>query len=171
MSMFTLAISCLTTSNLLWFMDLESQVPMQYCSLQHWTFLPSPVTSTIGCCFCFGSVSSFFLELFLHCSPVAYWAPTDLGSSSFNVLSFCLFHTVHGVLKIIILKWFAIAFYIQTERLPKGKEWKSSHPDMNQNGFRFLSSKFLCHNDWLHCSNPVSLLLPLLLFGSTQSAP
>ena len=24
-------------------------------------------------------------------SPVAYWAPTDLGSSSFSVLSFCLF--------------------------------------------------------------------------------
>ena len=42
-------------------------------------------------CFCFGSVSSFFLELFLHWSPVAYWAPTNLGSSSFSVLSFCLF--------------------------------------------------------------------------------
>ena len=46
---------------------------------------------TTGCCFCFGSVSSFFLELFLHWSPVAYWPPTDLGSSSFSVLSFCLF--------------------------------------------------------------------------------
>ena len=33
----------------------------------------------------------FFLELFLHWSPVAYWAPTDLGSLSFSVLSFCLF--------------------------------------------------------------------------------
>ena len=32
----------------------------------------------------------FILELFLHWSPVAYWAPTDLGSSSFSVLSFCL---------------------------------------------------------------------------------
>ena len=64
---------------------------MQYCSLYHRTLLPSPVTSTTGCCFCFGSVSSFFLELFLHWSPVAYWAPTDLGSSSFSVLSPCLF--------------------------------------------------------------------------------
>ena len=53
--------------------------------------LPSPVTSTTGCCFCFGSVSLFFLELFLYWSPVAYWAPTDLGSSSFSVLSFGLF--------------------------------------------------------------------------------
>ena len=41
--------------------------------------------------FCFGSVPSFFLELFLHWSPVVYWAPTNLGSSSFSVLSFCLF--------------------------------------------------------------------------------
>ena len=63
---FTLAISCLTTSNLPWFMDLTFQVPMQYCSLQHWTLPLSPVTSTTGYCFCFGSIPSFFLELFLH---------------------------------------------------------------------------------------------------------
>ena len=91
MLMFTLAISYLTTSNLPWFMDLTFQVSMQYCSLQHWTLLPSPVTSTTGCRFCFGSVSSFFLELFLHWAPIAYWAPTDLGSSSFSVLSICPF--------------------------------------------------------------------------------
>ena len=77
--MLTLVISYLTTSNLPWFTDLTFQVPMQYCSLQHWTLLLSPVTSTTGCCFHFGSVSSFFLELFLHWSTVAYWAPTDLG--------------------------------------------------------------------------------------------
>src|SRR5574337_420814 len=59
-------------------MDLTFQVPMQYCFLQHQTLLLSPVTSTTGYCFCFGSNPSFFLELFLHLSPVAYWAPTDL---------------------------------------------------------------------------------------------
>ena len=64
---------------------------MQYCSLQHWTLLPSPVTYTTGCCFHFGSVSSFFLELFLLSSPVTYWASTNLGSSSFSVVCFCLF--------------------------------------------------------------------------------
>ena len=80
---FTLAISCLTTSNFPWFMDLTFQVPMQYCSLQHHTLHLSPVTSTAGYCFCFGSIPSFFLELFLYWSPVAY--------SPFNVLSFCLF--------------------------------------------------------------------------------
>ena len=110
MSAFTLAISCLTTSNLPWFMDLTFQVPMQYCSLQHRTLLLSPVTSTTGCCFCFGSFSSFFLELFLHSSPVAYWAPTNLGSSSFSII-FLPLHTVHGVLKARILKWLAILFF------------------------------------------------------------
>ena len=89
--MFTLAISCLTTSNLPWLMDLTFQVPVQYCSLQHQTLYPSPVPFTTGCCFCFGSIPSFFLEFFLHWTTVAYWAPTDLGSSSFSFLSFCLF--------------------------------------------------------------------------------
>ena len=78
-------------------MDLTFQVPMQYCSLQHRTLLLSPVTSTAGYSFCFGSLPSFFLELFLHWSPVAYWAPTDLGSSSFSVLSFCLFILFMGL--------------------------------------------------------------------------
>ena len=64
---------------------------MQYCSLQHQTLLPSPITTTTGWCFSFSYVSSLFLELFLHWSPVAFWAPTDMGSSSFSVLSFCLF--------------------------------------------------------------------------------
>ena len=40
--------------------------------------------------------SSFFLELFLHSSPVAYWAPTLLGSSSFSVLSFAFSYCSSG---------------------------------------------------------------------------
>ena len=79
MPTFTLAITCMTTSNLPWFMDITFHVPMEYCSLQHQALLISPVTSTTGCCFCFGSISSFFLELFLHWSPIAYWEPTNLG--------------------------------------------------------------------------------------------
>ena len=94
--MFTLAISCLTTANWPWFMDLTFQDPMQYCSFQHWTLLLLPVTFTTGCGFCFGSISSFFLELFLHWSPVVYWAPTDLGSSSFSVLSFAFSYCSWG---------------------------------------------------------------------------
>ena len=107
MSMFILAISYLTTSNLPWFMDLTFQVPMQYCSLQHKTLLPSPVTSTTEHCFCFGSISSSFLELFSHSSPVAYWVSTDMGSS-FQCHIFLPFHTVHGVLKVRI--WSGLPF-------------------------------------------------------------
>ena len=69
---------------------------MQYCSLQDRTLLLSPIPSTTGYCFCFGSIPSFFVELFLHWSPVGYWAPTDLGSSSFSILSFCLFILFKG---------------------------------------------------------------------------
>jgi len=72
-------------------MNLNLKVPMQYCSLQHQTSLPSPVISTARCCFCFGFVSSSFLELLLHSSPVAYWAPADLVSSYFSVLCFFIF--------------------------------------------------------------------------------
>jgi len=78
---------------------------MQYCSLQHWTLLPSPVTSTTGHCFCFGSVSSFFLELFLHSSPVAFWAPTD-REFIFQCPIFLPFLTVHVVLQARILSGF-----------------------------------------------------------------
>ena len=92
--MFTLAISCLTTSNLPWFMNLTFQVPMQYGSLQHQALLSPPDTSTTEHCFCFGPVASLFLGLLvvvLHSSPVAYWIPSDLGDSSFSVISFCPF--------------------------------------------------------------------------------
>ena len=43
--MFTLAISFFITSNLPWFVDLTSQVPMQYCSLQQSEF--ASITSHI----------------------------------------------------------------------------------------------------------------------------
>ena len=51
MSVFTLAFSCLTTSNLPWFKHITFQVPIHYCSLQQQTLPPSPGTSTTRCCF------------------------------------------------------------------------------------------------------------------------
>ena len=63
-SMFTLSISCLTTSSLLSFTDLTFQVPLQYCSLQYQTLLPPPVTSTTGCCFAFAPSVDFFWSYF-----------------------------------------------------------------------------------------------------------
>ena len=99
--MFTLAISSFSTSNLPWFMDLTVQVSMPYCSISlDFSFITSHIRSwAFFFFFCFGSISSFFLELFLHSSPVVYWALTDLGISSFNVLAFCLFIVFMGLLR------------------------------------------------------------------------
>ena len=95
-------------------MDLTFQVPMQYCSLQHWTLLLSPVTSTTGYSFCFGSIPSFFLELFLHWSPgsighLPTWG-VPLSVSYHFAFSYCSMGFFHGVLKARILKWFPIPF-------------------------------------------------------------
>ena len=76
MSVFTLAISCLTTSNLPWFMDLIFQVPVQYCSLSHQTSLSPPDTSTNEHHFHFSPAASFFLELLViarHRFSITYW--------------------------------------------------------------------------------------------------
>ena len=75
-------------------MDLKFQVPMQHCSLQHQILLLLPDTSTTEHHFHFGPAASCFLWLLvvpLCSSPVAYWAATDLGSSSFSGIYFCLF--------------------------------------------------------------------------------
>ena len=111
--MFTLAISCLTTSTLPWFMDLAFQVPMQYCSLQHWTLVPSPVTSQQS-----QHMGLFLLWLCLFILPgvisplisssiMGTYQPVEF---TFLYPIFLPFHTVHGVLKARILKWFAILF-------------------------------------------------------------
>ena len=79
MSRYTLAISCLTTSNLFWFIDLAFQVPMQNCSFQHQILFSSPDRSTEHRFF--GLAASFFLELlvvFLHSSPVTFWTTSNL---------------------------------------------------------------------------------------------
>ena len=71
--------------------NMLARLVMQYCSLQHRTLLLSPVTSTAGYTFCFGSIPSFFLELFLHWSPVAYWAAwgVSLSVSYHFAFSYC----------------------------------------------------------------------------------
>ena len=78
MSMFTLVISCLTTSNLPCFMDLTFQVPMKlFFTASDFTCTTRRILS--WGCFHFGSASSFLLELLFCSSPVGYWTPTDLG--------------------------------------------------------------------------------------------
>ena len=100
MSVFNLAISCLTTSSLPWFMDLTFQVPMQYCSLQHQTLLVSPLTPTTRCVFALApSLHSFWS--YISSSILGTYQP---GEFIFQFLSFLPFHTVHGVLKARIQK-------------------------------------------------------------------
>ena len=69
MSMFPLAISCLTTSNLPWYMDLTFQVPMQYCSFQHQIFTTRHILNWV--------LFLLLLNLFLPCG-----ATSPLFSSS-----------------------------------------------------------------------------------------
>ena len=77
-------------------MVLTFQVPMQYCSYSVRFYFSPLDTSKTRHCSCFGSAPSFLLELFLRSFPVACWAPTDLESSSFSVISFCLFIVFMG---------------------------------------------------------------------------
>ena len=105
---FTLAISCLTTFNFPWFMDLTFQVSMQSCSLQHQNLLSSPVTSTPG--------FLLWLHLFILSGVISPLISSSIldtyrpGELIFQCPIFLPLHTVHGVLKARILKWFAIPF-------------------------------------------------------------
>ena len=129
MSTFSLAISCLTTSNLPWFMDLTFQVTMQHCSLQHQTLLLSPVPSTTRLWLWIHPFILWLHPFILWLHPFILWlhpfilsgVTSPLISSSilgtywpgeflFQCPIFLFFHTVHGVLKARILKWFAIPF-------------------------------------------------------------
>ena len=88
--MFTLAISCLTTSNLPCFMDLTSRFLCNIALYRIGLYYYHQSHSQLGG---FALIPSLhpFCGYFSTDLQVAYWAPTDLGSSSFRVLSFCLF--------------------------------------------------------------------------------
>ena len=104
MLMFTLAISCLTTSNLPIFMDLTVLL-----------FTASDLASITSHIHCW----VLFL-LWLHpfiLSGVIYplisssiLGTYQIGEFLFQCPIILPFHTVHGVLKARILKWFAIPF-------------------------------------------------------------
>ena len=107
MFVFNIALSCLTTSNFPWFMDLTSQVPKQDSSLHYQNLLP-PSDSHNWELFLLW-LCLFFLSGVISCSSsVVYWTPTNLGRIIFWCYIFLPFHTVIGVLKTWILKWFAI---------------------------------------------------------------
>ena len=105
MSMFTLAVSCLTTSNLPWF--IGSYAVLFFTALGF-----TSITSHIH------NWALFFLWLHLFIlsgaiSPLfsssimgTYWP----GEFIFQCYIFLPFHAVHGFPKSRILKWFAIPF-------------------------------------------------------------
>ena len=132
MLMFSLAISCLTTSNLPWFMDLTFPVPTQYCSLQHRTWLSPPDISTTECRFLFGPATSFFLELLviaLCYSPVAYFGQlltwrTHLLVSYLFAFSYCPWDSSSkntGVGCHFLLQW--TIFYQNSSLWPVCRGW------------------------------------------------
>ena len=89
--MFTLAISCLTTSNCL---DSWTWHSRFLCSIALYSIGPCFYHQShpqLGGVFALALSLHFFLVIFLHWSPIACWTPTYLGSSSFSVLSFCFF--------------------------------------------------------------------------------
>ena len=101
-------------------MDLTFQVPMHYCSLQHQTLLLSPVTSIAGCCFLLWLhpfILSGVISPLISSSILGNYQP---GEFIFQCPILLPFHTVHGVLKARILKWFAIPFSRGSSR-PRNK--------------------------------------------------
>ena len=91
MSMLTLAISCLTISNSPRFMDLAFQFLSDIVLYIIRLYFHHQTHPHLGIVSALAQPHSFLLELCLYSSPVAYWAPINQGTSSFSVISFCLF--------------------------------------------------------------------------------
>ena len=106
--MFTLAISCLTISNLPWFMDLTFQIPMQYCSFNIGLYFHHKSYPQLGVIFALApSLHSGVISPLFSSSTLGTYQP---GEFIFQCHIFLPFQTVHGVLKARILKWFVIPF-------------------------------------------------------------
>ena len=95
-------------------MHLTFQVPMQYCSLQHWTLLLSPVSSTTGYFYFYffllwfhPFILSGVISALISSSILGTYEP---GEFLFQYRIILPFHTVHAFLKARILRWFATPF-------------------------------------------------------------
>ena len=107
MSMFTLAISCLTTYNLPWLMDLEHS---RFLCILFFTALDFTSNTThihswalFSLWLCLFLLSGVTSLLFSSSILSTYWP----GEFIFQCHIFLPFHTVHGVFKTRILKLFA----------------------------------------------------------------
>ena len=119
MSTFTLAISCLTTSNLPWFMDLTFQVPMQYCSLQHWTCFYHQSHPQLGIIFALApSLHSFWsyfsTDLQLHTGHLLTWG-VRLSVSYCFAFSYCSWGSQGKNTEVVchsLLQWTTFCQYV-----------------------------------------------------------
>ena len=141
MLMLTLAISCLTTFNLPRFMDLT-------CQALDFTSIPSHIHNWVLLLLWLHliTLSGVISPLFSSNILGTYWP----GEFIFQCPIFLLFHTVHGVLKARILKWFAIPF---------------------SNGPRFVECRFLCtthRNLSVKCRSPLPTILKLKIWTRLQ---
>ena len=109
MLLLTLSVSCLTTSNLLWFTNLTFQVLMQCCSLQHRTLVSHQTHPQLG-------IISTLAKPFILCWAVSPLFPSTILDTDqprgliFWCHIFLPFYTVHVVLKARMLKWLALPF-------------------------------------------------------------
>ena len=97
-SVFTLTISCLNT-NLTWFIDLNSQIPMQYCSFQHWTLLSPLYMSPVWHAFWFSLFTgSRAMPLAFASNILVTYYPVEWEGLIIQCHIFLTFCTIHGVL-------------------------------------------------------------------------
>ena len=125
MLMFTLAISCLTTSSLPWFHG--PNVPGSYAIL---FFTALDFTFTTFRHIQIWALYPLWPRLFIPSGAISPLFPSSIWDTYrpegviFRCHIFLLFHTVHGVLEGRILEWFAIPIF--------------SGPDVVRNGFVFV---------------------------------
>ena len=107
--MFTLAISCLTTSNLPWFMDLTFQVPMHIALHSIRLYFHHQSHPQGGVVFALALPLHSFWSYFSTLSS-SILGTYQTGDFIFQCHTFLLFHDVQGILKARILKWLPISF-------------------------------------------------------------
>ena len=126
MSTFTLAISCLTTYNLSWFMDIPGSYAILLFTVSDLASITSHIHNWVLFLLWFQPfiLSGVISPLISSSILGTYWP----GEFPFQYPIILPFHTVHGILKARILKWFAIPF----SSGPQNSSWGHKHSDMTQ---------------------------------------
>ena len=109
-STFILVISCLITSNLPLFMDFTVSSPMLFITALDFTSITSHIHNWV--------LFLLWLHLFILSGVISPLISSSIlgtyrsGELIFQCPIFLPFHTVHGVLRVGILKWFPFPFLV-----------------------------------------------------------